>query len=33
MVMEADRPRQYSVDAATDKLKPKPPADSFASIF
>jgi len=33
MVMEADRPRQYSVDAATDKLKPNPPSDSFASIF
>ena len=33
MVMEADHPRQYAVEAPSGNMKPKPFGDSFASIF
>jgi phage terminase large subunit len=33
MVMEADHPRQYAVEAPSGNMKPKPSGDSFASIF
>ena len=33
MVMEADHPHQYAVEALPGDIKPKPSSDSFASIF